>query len=172
MICLRRDSDEETPPCQTPKRLRLQVRYGVGIHGVVSCQHDNIIIIQQSLRLVTIQSGTQNSRAQRQYIQTTHNQHIVSICSNTQQHSRLSYTQPASTKPAHNQPAHGQHTQQHAPGSTRLPSESNDAPYCAVVLRTCISVEQSWTRSWGCPCTKQRVRLCSIAEHSVTVSAS
>ena len=38
-----RDSDEGTPPCQTPKRLRLrlQVRHGVGIHKVVSCQHDN-----------------------------------------------------------------------------------------------------------------------------------
>lgn len=110
-VKLRRDSDSDS-------------RSGMESESTESYPASTTIIIQQSLRLVIIQSGTQNSRAQRQYIQTTHNQHIVSICSNTQQHSRLSYAQPASTKPAHIQQAHGQHTQPHAPGSTKLPSDS------------------------------------------------
>ena len=92
-VKLRRDSDSDS-------------RSGMESESTESYPASTTIIIQQSLRLVIIHSGTQNSRAQRQYIQTTHNQHIVSICSNTQQHSRLSYTQPASTKPAHIQPAH------------------------------------------------------------------
>ena len=81
-------SDEGTLPCQTPKRLRLrlQVRHGVGIHGVVSCQHDNYhsTIIETSNHSVR---HTEQPRAKTVHSNDTQSAH----CQHMQQHAT---TQP------------------------------------------------------------------------------
>ena len=98
-------------------------------------------IIQQSIR----QSVSHST------ISRTHNTHSR----HTQQHTdgHRTYNQPAhncNQGTANTQSTYAAARAKHAPGSTRLPDSSNDAPYFAVVLRTYSRVQQSWTTSWGC----------------------
>ena len=85
-------------------------------------------------------------------IHSSYKRHTISIHSSTQtaivhtsQHTIRMYSQPAHNQDA--QPVHISMHSQHAPGSTRLPDSSNDAPYFAVVLRTYSSCVHAYTTS-------------------------